>query len=150
MADRGAGTETNILRPWLATDALLLWPWALGVAASVSGYEEFLGGESGHPAKFWADRVPGYFAATLVFTAVVLGLANVAGKAWPALKGWRGVFAISIALALAYPLLMPSPIDLRDAVRTGPVLALASIGYLLPPALIAAFLRRRRQAVAAA
>src|SRR5438034_298368 len=103
------GALQKSLTSWGRSDRVLILVWALCAPAIVTAYEIFLNNESQHPgAKFWEDRVPGYFEVTLVFTAITVGLS----KFVPRIKGWLAVLAASIAVSIAFSFLSPGYVNL--------------------------------------
>jgi hypothetical protein len=136
---RKAGTMGALqksLTSWGRTDSVLIWVWALCAPAIVTAYEVFLNNESQHPGpKFWEDRVPGYFAVTLVFTGVTVGLSKLLPK------GWLGVVIASIAISIVFPFLSPGYVDLWDRLQLARNLILLTTAFLVLPYLIASFMR---------
>ena len=87
------------LRSWRRSDTVLLWAWAFFVAGAVALYEIYFNNYNQHPGTwFWTDRVPFYFALTLVFTGVVFALS----KLLPWLRGWLGLLVISVAVSILF------------------------------------------------
>ena len=127
----------NSLKTWRRSDTLLLWVWALVVAGAVTLYEVYFNNESQHPgSKFWTDRVPGYFAATLVFTGVILAVSKLS----PRLNGWFGLLVSSVGASILFVALTSvGSADSNwwfDLLVGRNVLILTTI-YLIPPFVLA-------------
>jgi hypothetical protein len=131
------------LASWRRSDTVLLWAWALFVAGAVTLYEIYFNNESQHPGgKFWTDRVPGYFIATLVFTGVILAVSKVS----PRLRGWLGLLVTSVVVSILFVALMPSAdSDWRFRVEIGRNVVILTTVYLVPPFLLATLMHWRRR-----
>lgn len=132
------------LLSWAGSDTALLWLWAFCFAGAVTLYEIFLNSESQHPgAKFWTDRVPGYFTVTLVFTGVTFGLSRLS----PHLRGWLGIFVTAVLVSVLFTLLVSGPDShhwWKQLIFGRNALVLTTL-YLLPPYLVATLLHWRER-----
>ena len=132
------GAFQESLTSWGDADRLLIWAWAICAPVFVTAYEIFLNNQSQHPGtKFWEDRVPGYFVVPLVFTAVTVGLS----KSLPRLRGWLGLYAVSMALAIAFSVLTGVGFGWVDRLQLAWNFALLTTLYLIPPYVIASLVR---------
>jgi hypothetical protein len=125
------------LKTWGRSDTVLLWAWALFVAGAVTFYEIYFNNYNQHPGtSFWTDRVPSYFALTLVFTGVILAVSRLL----PRLRGWEGLLVTSLAVSILFVALTAgASADSNwwfDLLVARNVLILTTV-YLIPPFVLA-------------